>query len=130
MDVEAFARVIDEYGILSRPYSGLVAVGLPVLEVLAGGALVFNMRGSLEAVTSMTVLFLGVLGYAIAAGLTIGDCGCFEPGELPRGAEDGSMLREAFLRDVGLLAACGYLFRSARTAASAMVASKEMEETV
>lgn len=130
LDIEAFARVIDEYGIVARPYSGIVALLLPVFEVVAGGALVFNVRGSLVAITCMTVLFLGVLGYAMAAGLTIGDCGCFEPGELPPGVEDGSMLRNAFLRDVGLLIACVYLFRSGTVESTLLLPIQKIEERV
>ncbi|UZP68977.1 DoxX family membrane protein [Desulfovibrio mangrovi] len=129
MDIEAFARVVDEYRILPHPLSALVALLLPVLEVVAGAALVFNMRGSLAAITGMTVLFMGVLGYAMAAGLTIGDCGCFEPGELPEGVEDGSMLRAAFWRDAGLLLACAYLYWSGRSD-STVLPCQEIEETV
>lgn len=129
-DIEAFARVIEEYGILPHPLPALAALVLPVVEVVAGGALVCNLRFSLAAITGMTVLFMGVLGYAIAAGLTIGDCGCFEPGELPEGADDGSMLRIAFWRDAVLLAACGYLYWSGRagTPEPSRLACQQKEE--
>lgn len=108
-DLHAFAVIIEEFGIVPFGLVPYVAVGLPVLEVLAGVGLAFNMRGSLSAITAMTVMFLGVLGYAIAEGLVIADCGCFAPGELPDGYDDGSALKEAFIRDIGLLLACTVL---------------------
>ncbi|WP_174403559.1 MauE/DoxX family redox-associated membrane protein [Desulfovibrio subterraneus] len=129
MDIEAFARVVEEYRILPQPLPALVALVLPLVEVVAGAALVFNVRGSLTAITGMTVLFMGVLAYAIAAGLTIGDCGCFEPGELPEGVEDGSMLKTAFWRDAGLLLGCLYLYWSGRSDSNVM-SCQEIEETV
>lgn len=110
MDVQGFALVIEEYGLVHGNMARIVALLLPVAECIAGAALVLDIRGSLSAVTGMCLLFFGVLGYALAAGLTIGDCGCFEPGELPEGSEDGSALRSAFLRDIGLLFACAYCY--------------------
>ena len=112
MDLRAFALIIEEFGVVPFEFLPIVAVGLPVLEIIAGAGLVFNVRGSLAAITVMTVMFLGVLGYAIAEGLVIADCGCFAPGELPAGYDDGSALKDAFIRDVGLLLACAVLFFS------------------
>ena len=110
MDLRAFALIIEEFGVVPLTVLPFVAVGLPVFEVIAGAGLAFNVRGSLVAITLMTVMFLGVLGYAIAEGLVIADCGCFAPGELPAGYDDGSALKDAFARDVGLLLACAVLF--------------------
>lgn len=110
MDLRAFAIIIEEFGVVPFAFLPFVAVGLPVLEIVAGVGLAFNIRGSLAAITLMTVMFLGVLGYAIAEGLVIADCGCFAPGELPAGYDDGSALKDAFVRDVGLLLACAILF--------------------
>ena len=109
-DVHGFALVIEEYGIIYGNLARLTAIVLPALEVLAGAALLFDMRGSLTAVTAMTVFFMGILAYAMLTGLTIGDCGCFEPGELPEGIVDGSAVRQAFYRDIGLLCCSGYLY--------------------
>lgn len=109
-DLRAFAVIIEEFGVVPFEVLPYVAIGLPVFEIIAGAGLVFNARGSLTAITVMTVMFLGVLGYAIAEGLVIADCGCFAPGELPTGYDDGSALKDAFVRDVGLLLACAVLF--------------------
>jgi len=101
----AFARVISGYGLVPDEWLVLVAVGLPVLEVLAGVGLLFDVRGSLPAVSGMLVLFLGVLGFGILNQLDV-DCGCFSPDEL----QAQGRLRAAFLRDVGLLGCTAYLF--------------------
>ena len=111
-DVRGFALIIEEFGLVPLWLLPYVAFGLPALEVLAGVGLIFNVRGSLSMITAMTVAFMAVLGYAIYEGLVIADCGCFAAGELPSGYDDGSALREAFIRDVGLLAACCFLFFS------------------
>ncbi len=109
-DVRGFAEIIHHYGILPVWAVGTVALLLPLAEVVAGVGLLFAVRGSLTAIAAMCLLFLGVLGYALAAGLSIGDCGCFAPGELPDGVEDGSALRGALVRDLVLLAGVAYLY--------------------
>ena len=110
MNLHGFAVIIEEFGIVPLALLPYVAVGLPVVEVLAGVGLVCNVRGSLLAITLMTVAFLGVLGFAITTGMTIADCGCFAAGEIPAGYDDGSALREAFVRDIGLLLLCCSLY--------------------
>lgn len=109
-DVRGFAEIIQHYAILPVWAVGPVALLLPLAEVAAGLGLLFAVRGSLAAIAAMCLLFLGVLGYALAAGLSIGDCGCFAPGELPEGVQDGSALRGALLRDLVLLAGVAYLY--------------------
>lgn len=111
-DVRGFAIIIEEFGVVPLGLLPYVAVGLPVLEVIAGAGLVWNVRGSLVVITAMTLAFMAVLGYAMYEGLVIADCGCFDAGEIPSGYDDGSALREAFIRDVGLLLACCFLFVS------------------
>lgn len=111
-NVRGFAIIIEEFGVVPLELLPYVAVGLPVLEILAGAGLVWNVRGSLTVITAMTVVFMAVLSYAMSEGLVIADCGCFAAGEIPAGYDDGSALREAFIRDVGLLAACCFLFFS------------------
>lgn len=109
-DMQAFARVIEEYRILPHGFAPWVALLLPIAEIVAGVLLFFDKRGGLTAVTGMIIMFLIVLGYAMAAGLSIGDCGCFEPGELPEGTEDGSALQDTFIRDLVMLAGAAHLY--------------------
>jgi hypothetical protein len=105
LDPAAFAWNIYQYGLLSRLLIDPLAVGLPVVEVVAGTGLVMNRRWSYGAVAVMLVLFMALLGYALINGLHV-DCGCFGPGELgPAG------LRSALLRDVVMLFGLGVSWR-------------------
>ncbi|VFQ44219.1 MauE/DoxX family redox-associated membrane protein [Desulfoluna butyratoxydans] len=97
MDPAAFTVVIDAFGLLPEGFSGLVAVVLPVVEVVAGLALIFDMRGALETLFVLMLCFMAILGYGIYLGLDI-DCGCFGP-EDPEARAFGG-LRTALYRDV------------------------------
>lgn len=104
-DPKTFARVLSEWNLVSEGLLPVAAVGLPGLEFLAGWALVFDVRGSLETVSGMIVVFLGLLYYGILADLDI-DCGCFTIDDL-RGH---ATLWQAFYRDLGLLGTALFLF--------------------
>jgi uncharacterized membrane protein YphA (DoxX/SURF4 family) len=106
LDPSAFAWNIYQYGLVPRSAIAVMAVGLPILEVLAGIGFIFNIRGSLLAIAGMLVLFLFVLGYAMINGLNV-DCGCFSVGEPgPEG------LRNAFIRDILMMAGVGFVHAS------------------
>src|SRR5512135_3569246 len=49
VEPRAFARVIDQYGLLPEDLLPLVAIGLPVLELLTGAGVVLGFRRSLDA---------------------------------------------------------------------------------
>lgn len=110
MDVQGFAEIIKFYDIVPIVVIPFIAMGLPVVEIVAGIGLVFKRAWALHAITAMTILFMLVLGFALWSGLAIGDCGCFAPGDIPEGHDDGSALREAFIRDIGLLVASVLLY--------------------
>jgi uncharacterized membrane protein YphA (DoxX/SURF4 family) len=97
-DPKAFARVISDYNLVPEGMLAVVAIGLPLLETVAGLGLVFDRRGSLAAIAGMLALFLFVLWYGILMDLSI-DCGCFGFEEL----EGQQSLWGAFYRDVLLL---------------------------
>ena len=84
-----------------------VAVGLPVLEVIAGIGLLLDVRGSLALITGLLVLFMVVLGYGIWMGLDV-DCGCFGPKD-PE-AEAFHSLRPALYRDFVMITGVVYLY--------------------
>ncbi|MFP5212420.1 MAG: MauE/DoxX family redox-associated membrane protein, partial [Acidobacteriota bacterium] len=105
MNPRAFARTISGYGLVPDELLVVVAIGLPVLECLAGAGLLFDVRHSLKAVTGLLVMFLAVLGYAILGDMDV-DCGCFSTEAL----DARHSLRVAFLRDLGLMAGVVYLF--------------------
>ncbi len=105
LNPRAFARIVSGYGLVPDTFLVSVAIVLPVLELLAGTGLVFDVPGSLKFVAGLLLMFLVVLGYANIGGLDV-DCGCFSPEEI-HGHND---LRNAFIRDIGLMGAVSYLF--------------------
>jgi uncharacterized membrane protein YphA (DoxX/SURF4 family) len=105
LDPKAFARVISQYDLVPENLLAPVAIGLPVLEVLAGVGLFFAVRGSLSVIFGLLVMFVFVLWYGILKKLDI-DCGCFSLQELKSQAS----LWHAFYRDIAMIAATGYLF--------------------
>ncbi len=107
LDPKAFAKVISQYDLIPDSLLSPVAIGLPVLEVLAGLGLVFAVRGSLGVIFGLLTMFVFVLWYGILRHLDI-DCGCFSPDELKSHAS----LWNAFYRDLMMIAAVIYLYVS------------------
>lgn len=97
---KAFAVSISHYDLVPEQFLPLVAIGLPLLEFIAGLGLMFNVRGSLTAIFGMLVLFIVVLWYGILKDLSI-DCGCFTPEEIAT----HDSLRKAFYRDIVMIIA-------------------------
>ncbi len=75
-DTTGFGQAIAAYGILPAILVPCAAVGIAAAEVLAGFGTLLNRRWAILGILAMTILFTGVLGYGVAAGLEI-DCGCF-----------------------------------------------------
>lgn len=110
LDPKAFARIIAAYEIVPDALLPFVAIGLPALEVLAGLALLFDIRGSLTVISGLLLLFVCVLGYGIIKDLDV-DCGCFGAEELSR----RDSLRHALYRDLVLVGmVVPYLYLSRR----------------
>jgi uncharacterized membrane protein YphA (DoxX/SURF4 family) len=107
LDPKAFAKVISQYDLIPEILLPQVAIGLPVLEVLAGFGLVFAIRGSLCVIFGLLTMFVFVLWYGILRHLEI-DCGCFSQDELKSHAS----LWNAFYRDLVMIAAVVYLYIS------------------
>lgn len=107
MAISDFAVNINAYGMVPPSLTGLVALILVAAELICGTLLVLDKKGGLSGITLMTLLFLFVLGYGISLGLDV-DCGCFAPGD-PEG-EALHNLRQAFVRDLGILAGIAYLY--------------------
>jgi len=108
MDPKAFARIIDAYGFVPESLLPVVAVGLPLLEVMAGTALLFDRREGLAVIAALLVLFVAILGYGVLTDMDV-DCGCFSQEDLT--TRHG--LRLALYRDI-FLAGCiiPYLYLS------------------
>lgn len=111
-DPEAFAVIIEAYGLVPDMLLMPLAVGLPTLEVIAAAALMIDLRGSLATIAVLLAIFILVLGYGIWMGLDV-DCGCFAPGEPEARAYAG--MRPALYRDfllaAGILALYAYRYR-------------------
>jgi uncharacterized membrane protein YphA (DoxX/SURF4 family) len=109
IDPKAFARTISGYGLVPEMFLPVVAIGLPLIETIAGIGLLLDIRGSLTVIASLLGMFLLVLGYGISLNLDV-DCGCFGADDLARQAG----LKQAFWRDVilaGLVVPYLYLSR-------------------
>ena len=107
LEPRSFAIVIDAFGLVPDPLIMPIAVGLPILEIVATAGLVFDVRGSLGLVSGLLVFFMAVVSYGIWMGLDI-DCGCFGPGDLEGEAYSG--LRPALYRNLILTVGIAYLY--------------------
>lgn len=92
---KAFAATISTYNIVPEIFLPAIAVGLPLIETVAGVGLIFDRRWGLHIITGFLVLFIFVLGYGVLGDLNV-DCGCFSTEELSSQAG----LRMAFYRDL------------------------------
>jgi uncharacterized membrane protein YphA (DoxX/SURF4 family) len=107
-----FARIVYHYGLagpsatLGYTPPNLVAVVLPWLELLCGLLLITGIwrREAAVLTAAMLVVFLAAVGWALAHGIDIENCGCFSVSGGGRAA--GVKL---ILGDLGLLAAAVYL---------------------
>lgn len=102
-DPRGFAMVIDGYGLTPGWLDLPLAYALPVLEIISGIGLIFNIRWALELVIAQLVLFIAVLAYGIHLGLDA-DCGCFGPGDPEGEAYHG--MRGAIVKDLFMLGGC------------------------
>lgn len=97
IDPAGFARTIFGYGILPGELVNLVAIVLPWVEVLAGGALLAGVWpvSASWVISGLLLLFMAAIVFNIARGYTF-DCGCFGSGSDPAGWatvwRDGAML--------------------------------------
>jgi hypothetical protein len=98
LDPRAFAVIISTYDLVPEALLPFVAVGLPLIETIAGLALLVDRPWGLHLTTGLLALFVFVLGYGILGDLDV-DCGCFGAEELDKRAG----LRAAFYRDLVLI---------------------------
>jgi uncharacterized membrane protein YphA (DoxX/SURF4 family) len=107
MELRTFGVLIEAYGIVPESLLMPVSIGLPLLEVIAGIGLLFDIRGSLAMITCLLVLFMAVLGYGIWMGLDV-DCGCFGPEDPEAEAFHG--LRMSLFRDLIMMAGALFIY--------------------
>jgi uncharacterized membrane protein YphA (DoxX/SURF4 family) len=106
-DLQNFAAVINDFGLLPETLVWPVAVMLPLVELLAALGLLLDLRGALAALVILLLLFIAVLAYGILLGLDI-DCGCFGP-EDPEAQVYGS-LHSSLTRDAAMMTGAVYLY--------------------
>jgi uncharacterized membrane protein YphA (DoxX/SURF4 family) len=104
-DVKGFAQMVSQYNLVPEQLLAPVAFGLPVLEVLAGIGIIFEIPGALTAIFGMLLMFIAILWYGILKDLDI-DCGCFSTEEL----KGHNSLRQALYRDAAMVAVCCYFY--------------------
>ena len=77
-DPGMFADSVNRYEVLPECLVGIFSLAMPMLELVAGAALVFTkwVRESALLVSGMLALFIVALAQALARGLEI-SCGCF-----------------------------------------------------
>lgn len=97
-DPKAFAATISTYDLVPEALLPVVAIGLPIIEAIAGVALIFNWIWGLHLITALLAMFVFILGYGILGDLNV-DCGCFGAEDLNKQAG----LRTAFYRDLILI---------------------------
>lgn len=110
---QAYVAVLA-YDVLPASVVGVVAAGVPFLEVALGALLLVGLGTRVVAAVSVVVLvaFVAAVAQAWARGLTI-DCGCFGGGGQVSAAETNYPWEIA--RDVGFLALAGWLVARPRT---------------
>jgi uncharacterized membrane protein YphA (DoxX/SURF4 family) len=98
---DGFALAVSHYRMVPMPLLHLFASLLPMLELVAGAALIlgFRVRGAALLTFLMTVMFIVAIAAALFRGLDI-SCGCFNTD----GGHGVGM--DLLLRDLVLLALC------------------------
>lgn len=104
-DPKSFGQIISQYRIVPEYLLPVIAIGLPLIEVLAGLGLAFDKRYCLTLITTMLLMFVAILWFGILRSLDI-DCGCFSSSE--QNYHDG--LRTAFKRDLLLISMSAFLY--------------------
>jgi uncharacterized membrane protein YphA (DoxX/SURF4 family) len=105
IDPKAFAKAISQFDVVPEFLLAPLAIGLPALEFFAGLGLIFNIRGSLQVIFNLLIVFILVLGYGIFNDLDI-DCGCFSPEEISA----YNSLKLALFRDILMVMAVCYIY--------------------
>lgn len=101
-----FADSIASFQILPKELISLVALGLPLFEIIMGFAVMIGLhrRPAILGIAALTAVFILALASAIVRGIPV-DCGCFISGE-PSTAQACIALG----RDIPILAAALWLY--------------------
>lgn len=105
LNLGEFEQVIRAYEMLTVSAIPLVALFLPVAEIILAVALICRRTWSKYLTITLLLFFIAVLTTAIYQGLDI-DCGCFGPEDPEHKAFQG--LRVAIVRDIVMIALLVY----------------------
>lgn len=111
LDLAAFARSIDDFGLVWPDWERPAAVAVSVLEAIAGLLLFANRRLGYTLTAVMLGGFTAVIAYGLALDLDI-DCGCLGP--VDQWAK--VTLEWSLVRALALLAALAVAWRTRRAA--------------
>ena len=108
---EAFADSIASFRLLPAALVHLLAMLLPPLEILVGGALLLGKPGSTGALGAavLSTGFLVALSVALMQGITV-ECGCFGAGQAWFGLNPRQQMWFDLGRDVLLVAMSALLY--------------------
>ena len=104
-DVRSFVLTIKAFAILPTDLVKPMAVAMPVLEIIGGLLLLFDIPGGLAIVGGLLFLFIAVIVNALRQGLDI-DCGCYGPGDIEGQVYHG--LWPTLWRDLVMLAGVAF----------------------
>ena len=110
---DGFAVTINIYGLVTWRMASTLAYVIPIIEIIAGLGLMFDVKGALLIVVAQLLGFMVILLYALHIGLDA-DCGCFGTPRSTANAPTGPL--EALLRDGLMLAACAAIYWQRRMA--------------
>lgn len=107
-----FARIVYHYQVIGPSKAlgyvpaNLLAVTLPWIELVAGALLIAGAwrREAAAATAAMLAAFIGAVGFAMAQGIDISNCGCFSVG-----AEGRAASWRLILGDLALLAVAAFV---------------------
>ena len=96
---QAFAQAVFDYQVLPGSLINLVALILPLIELLVGGSLLMNlwMSGAASIVAILMSIFVGLIFFNLARGLDI-SCGCFSTN-----SDGNPMTKLTMFRDIFFL---------------------------
>tara|TARA_B100001173_G_scaffold306632_1_gene313796 strand:+ start:411 stop:857 length:447 start_codon:yes stop_codon:yes gene_type:complete len=98
IDPASFSDIIDNYHITPVLLNNLFALFVPMLELVIGICLIFNLniKGASFISIALLLWFLFILSQALARGINV-DCGCFD---LNSGTLDDTELRNNMIKRI------------------------------
>lgn len=120
----AFAATISRFDLVPESALPVLAIGLPLIELIAGLGAAAGRRDSLHVILAMLVLFSAVLGYAFLSGIDV-DCGCFGPAD----GEAHEAVRTALMRDILLIPVTVWLLPARRRGKETYVPNKKTSDS-